>query len=282
MWAANDMIYTQSYLEKIEKGMSPQEAMIRTEQHIPNYRLPTTIMGSRAAAKVVGEPLAFAFSPYHYGVFNSYAHVVKDLAKGTAEERVDAIGKLMIMGAMGMVVYPLLDKAAGYITGNPNAEAHRRGPIAIPNAMVRALQGKGDITQSLRSTMTLSPLAATAIEAYNNRDFANREILQKGTVARIGTGPNRVQAAGSAAVQEGEHLARGLVSPYGTAANALDAKRNLGQGLRDQLLDIKNPTPQATRYEQAARIKALGEERQRALKNQGRGPAERLYNEFTR
>jgi hypothetical protein len=282
MWAANDMIYTQSYLEKLEKGMTPQEAMIRTEQHIPNYRLPTTIMGSRAAAKVVGEPLAFAFSPYHYGMFNSYAHDVKDLIKGTGAERVDAIGKIMVMGAMGMVMYPMLDKAASYITGNPDAEAHRRGPIAIPNALVRAFQGHGDITQSLRSTMTLSPLAATAMEAYNNRDYANREILQKGTVARIGTGPNRLQAAGSAAVQEGEHVARGLVSPYGTAANALDAKRNLVQGLRDQLLDIKNPTPQAVRYEKVERLKAIEAERQRAQKNQGRGPLERIYNQVTR
>lgn len=286
MWAANDMMLTQAILEKMDKGMSMKEAISRAEQHIPNYRIPTTIMGggtgARAFAQFMGDPLFMSFGRYHYGVFNSYAHIIKDAVQGTGEERMEAIGKMFAMGVLAYAVYPALNKMAAIVTGNKDAEMHPRGPIAIPHHLVRALQGKEDLMQGARSTLTLSPLLATGMETLQNKDWTGRNIMEPGDVARTtrGTVAQRIKAAGRVAVQQGEHLAKGLVSPYGTAAQALDAKRSLPGAVRDQALDIRNPSQAAVRYEHTGPQKNIAAARSR--ENKGRGPMERLYNQVTR
>lgn len=286
MWSANDMMLTQAVMENQRKGMNLKDAISRAEQHIPNYRIPTTIMGSgegaRFFSKLMQDPLFMAFGRYHYGVFNSYAHIVKDIAQGTGEQRMESIGKLMAMGVLAYAVYPVLNQMAGIVTGNKDATMHPRGPIAIPHHIVRALQGKEDIMQGARSTLTLSPLLATSMETLQNRDWAGRSIVEPGDVHKMGSAPTvggKLRAAGRVAVQSGEHLARGLVSPYGAVAQAADAGRSLPGTVRDQALDIRNPSPASVKYEHTGPIKNDTAARNREKK--GRGPAERIYNRLT-
>src|SRR5208282_1012166 len=54
MWAPADMMYVQRYLENKAKGMSPEDAIANTEQWISNYRLGTTMFGSRNFSQLLG------------------------------------------------------------------------------------------------------------------------------------------------------------------------------------------------------------------------------------
>jgi hypothetical protein len=288
LWAANDVMYTQAYLERRAEGNSIRDAIVKTEQHFPNYRIPTTIMGSgkgaRLFSQIVQDPALLTFGRYHYAVFNSYAHSIKDIVQGTPEEKLESFGKLMALGALAIAVYPALDRAARYVTGNQDASATRRGPLAIPAHVAKALSGTEDIGTTLRSSMTLSPLLATGMEAYNNRDFAGRTIREPGDVQEMAQNPTlggKLAAAGRVAVQQGEHAARGLVAPYGTLSQAMSPGRSIPQTLRDQLLDIKNPSEKAAKFERGEARKNLEAAIARQKKG-GRGPAEEFLNYMTR
>jgi hypothetical protein len=240
--------------------------------------------GARIFSQMVQDPTLLSFGRYHYAVFNSYAHNIKDIAQGTPEEKLESFGKLMALGALAIAVYPALDRAARYVTGNQDASATRRGPLAIPAHVAKALSGTEDIGTTLRSSMTLSPLLATGMEAYNNRDFAGRTIREPGDVQEMAQNPTlggKLAAAGRVAVQQGEHAARGLVAPYGTLSQAMSPGRSIPQTLRDQLLDIKNPSEKASKFERGEARKNLEAAIARQKKG-GRGPAEEFLNYMTR
>jgi hypothetical protein len=287
MWAGNDIFYTQRVMERMQNGMSMPDAIRDTERHFPAYKVPSRIISrgewGRFASQVLRDNTLFAFGPYHYGVFNSYAHIVKDAVQGNGQERIDAIGKMFALGVLAFAVYPAWDKAVQAISGNPKAEARRRGSLALPNHIVRAMQGKEDLLNVGPSTaVTVSPLAQGTLDLMRNRDFAGRPFVEPGDVTRIAQGPNRAQAAGRVAVQAAAAGAKTYVAPYAMASKALENKSGSALGsVRDQLLDVRNPSPAAQRYEnQAAAIKAKAAAT-RARKGT-RGWEEGVYNSVTK
>ncbi|MCC8956125.1 hypothetical protein H8B02_22640 [Bradyrhizobium sp. Pear77] len=191
MWAANDMFLTHSVLEHMRDGMSMQDAITKAERHIPNYRIPTTIMGSKQGARIfsqiLSEPTFMVFGRYHYGVFNSYANIAKDLVRGSRGNKLDAIGNLFAMGLLSFAVYPVLDKAARWITGNDHASAARRGPLAIPYHLYEAARGKENLTTAARDTFTLSPALSTAMQQLSGLDWRGKPIIEPGDVAKART-----------------------------------------------------------------------------------------------
>jgi Inorganic Pyrophosphatase len=289
MWAANDVFLTQRVMELERKGMSMQSAIRKTEKDIPNYRLPTTIMGDGAKGrflqKWIADPTTTAFGRYHFGMFNSYANIVREaIGKGaTGQERVDAVGKMVAMGVLAFAVYPMLDAMWKAMTGNKDASAQRRGPIAVPSHLVSALKGKEDITSPLRSTLSVPPLMQTGIETYQNRDFRGKQIVEPGDV-----GSGKPKRIAKAALQEADHAAAGLVSPYGTVNQAVgkmgpDEKGPLATGkaivkaVRNQALDVKEPSPGAIKYDRLSDMYNQRNANQRARKG-GYGMGERLFN----
>lgn len=282
MWAANDMFLTHAILENQRMGMSLPEAITQAERHIPNYRIPATIMGSgrgaRIFAQIMSEPTLTVFGRYHYGVFNSYANIAKDLVRGNGAAKLDAAGNLFAMGLLAFAAYPMLDKAAQWLTGNDKASAARRGPLAIPSHLGAAARGKEDITSAARSTFTLSPLLSTAIEQLANKDYRDKPIIERGDVEQAARGSAR--AVGRVGVQEGEFLARGLVSPYSTLASAIDKGGGVGSAVRDQALDLKTPSPRAIKY--GANSTKYNQRHARQRERAGSGPLENLYNKVTR
>jgi hypothetical protein len=285
MWAGNDMFLTQRVLERMHDGATMENAIMQSEKHFPNYRVPSYVIGAndwgRLASRMLRDNTLFAFGPYHYGVFNSYAHIVKDAVKGNGQERIDAAGKMFAMGLLAFAVYPALDKIARMATGNPDAEFRRRGPLTLPNHIVRAAQGKEDaLNTGPQGTLTISPLAQGAMQQASNRDFAGRPINEPGDVTRVFQGPNRMQALGKVVTQRAASMAQNFISPYAMAMRAADNARGPISGLISQVADIKNPSPKAERYErEAAQIN-----RQKALTRQQHGglyPEEGLYNRLT-
>jgi len=277
MWAANDMFLTQRILELEEKGLTRQQAINKAEKDIPNYRLPTTINGSGKVARIfqqaMADPTVLSFGRYHYGMFNSYANIVKEAlsAHSSLGDRVEAAGKMVAMGVLAFVVYPALDKTWQLLTGNDKASANRRGPISVPSHIAAALQGKEDIMSAARSSLTVPPVWSTALETLSNKDWRGKPIMEPGDVS------GDLKGKGRALVQGAEHVARGLVSPYATLSNAL--KKDIGPvaAIRDQALDIKDPSDKANQYDQKSDIINFRNANNR-FKHGGAGPAEGLFN----
>ncbi len=250
MWAANDMFLTEAVMRGERKGLSISQAVTEAERHIPNYRVPATVMGSgngaRRFSQLMQDPLFMAFGRYHYGVFNSYANMAKDLVKGNGADKLQAVGNLMAVGILALAVYPVLDKAARMLTGNKDASQQRRGPLAIPAHLNAARKGEEDFASAARSTFTLPPMLTTAIQAIGGKDFRGKNIIEPGDLRNADKGS--LPAAAKVAGQGVDFLARGLVSPYSTLSNMLHKKESPGEGLRDQALDQKNPSAAARKY----------------------------------
>lgn len=272
MWAANDMFLTQLVKENMRRGMDMKEAIVTAERHIPNYRVPTEVFSSRMLSQFMQDPLVSAFGRYRYGVFNSYAHIVKGLVNGTGEQRIEAVGNLMAMGMLAFMVYPVLNKWAEYITGNKHAEQRPRGPLAIPTHLFRTFVDKSkpeNVSTLLKATLTMPPLPAAVLEAYNNKDWAGRDVVQEGRIRGVKDLARR-------GVQAGEHMARSLISPLGSAENAIGRKQPIGDAMRDMLLDIKNPSQKAVAYERKLGRRQIQQSNRRSIKPPNQGEA--LFN----
>jgi hypothetical protein len=281
MWAANDMFLTQRVMELEQKGHSMADAIKMAERDIPNYRLPTTIVGGgkkgRILQQIMADPSLTAFGRYHYGMWNSYANIAKDAfgPKSTVGDRLDAVGKMGAAFVLAAAVYPVMDKFAKLVTGNDDASQNRRGPLAIPSHLGRALEGKEDIMGAARSTFTITPLISTVLETLYNKDFRGKNIVEPGDLRAAAHGD--VKAAGRAVIQEGEHAARGLVSPLSTLETAGKNGVNPAGAVRDQALDVKNPSQAAVNWERKVPINSFRDANQR-FKKGGSGLIEGAYD----
>ncbi len=279
MWSANDMFLTQAILERLRdhgktaESASPveiREAIAHIERHIPNYRTPSRIMsaddGGRTIAKFMRDPLVFGFGRYRYGMFNSYANMVNSVLHGSKAERIETAGQMMVMGAIALAVYPLVYKPiAQLITGNEAAEVRGRGPVAPFMHVKNDLFGRGDIGPLLRETASVSPLVATAMDLYKFKDFGGRDIVDKKDLHEAQRGD--IKAGARAATQFGGWAAGQRYSPISTLNSALtNPNQGVAGGLRDALLDLKNPSGKAQKYE-AQTPRRLNQDHNRRVKN---------------
>jgi hypothetical protein len=276
-----------------------QKAITEAERDIPNYRIPHNIITrmknnddawGRRFAQFAQDPALTAFGRYHVGMFNSYANIIKDAVGKHAElgDRVDAAGKLLAMGALAWLVYPVYDKLAKFVTGNDAAKAARRGPTTIPHHLVEAAEGKQDATAFARGTVTLPPLISAALGIYQNKDFRGKPIIEPGDMRNAFHGSPA--AAARVVTQGGEYAARSLVSPYSTFANAHQKAKtsdqnanpavSVAKAIRDGALDIKDPSAKAQRYERMLPVTTNRNAMSR-FKHGGAGPAEGLVNKLT-
>lgn len=270
LWMGNDMFYVQLYKEQRLKGLSPEAAVAHVERHFPSYRIPPQLLFNNEAggliSKLMADPITSAYGRYHANWWTSWAHVAKALVGGTGEQRVEALGQLTVAAMMAYMVYPAVDWAWQKLTGNRFAEARRRGPLSIPSHVYGAAQGKEDFASALRSTVTTSPMLALAMELPSGKNWAGKPIVEPGTVAR-----GRYDKA---LLQFGEWAGSGLLAPWGTVEQAAHGNKTLLETLRNQILDIKDTSPKAVKY-QAGAIKR---DNQRA-KNPP-GVLEKIYNKY--
>lgn len=252
MWTASDIIVTQAVLEREAQGMTRPEAISAVERIIPNYRIGTHFISNgnfgRFAAKLFSDPASMAFGPYHVGVLRSWGNMLNSAVKGKGKERTEALAQLTMMAVLAFAVKPALDKVAGLVTGNDNAEVRPMGPLTIPTNAVKAGLGQKDISAAVRDTFTIPPLMNTAQSLIRNQNFAGRPIVQPEDVKRAAHGS--ITSAGRAAVSAAEFAARGTIAPYNLAMGGLtENKQSIPGVIRDQMLGINNPTAASVRYE---------------------------------
>ena len=175
LWFTNDVIMMQAYLEKERAGFSPAHAVADVEKHVPNYKVPNRVLGSRALSLALRNPAISAFGRYDYGRMASYGYMLTDLTrtdKGlNAIQRAKALDQIAATAFISFFVYPhVMDKMAATVTGNPNATATRYGPATIPALVYDAFHGKRDVGSIAGSVAPASPALKIGTELYSNRE----------------------------------------------------------------------------------------------------------------
>ena len=236
LWQGGDIFAMQRVLENMQKGMSPQDAITATRTHLPDYTIPFKVMGSRAFAQLLADPRnpLSVFNRYHYGMFKSLAKITNDTVMPNVpwEMRKEAIGNALALATLGFVIKPGLDAMWQKITGNKEAEARPRGPLAPIFAAKELIQGKRDVASALGTAMTMSPFMRVLTDTFTDRDWKGKTIITPGA----GPLQQMSQLAGHAA----SYIAP--INTFGEAFNPKSAKGSFTHELAAQLGDYKAPT----------------------------------------
>jgi hypothetical protein len=252
LWQSSDMFMMHRYLELERKGYSTARAIKDAEKHIPNYRIPTTIMGSRTASQIAQEPALVNFARYHYGMWKSFMHMATDLAKGAKAEKVEALGNVAALAFMGYVVYPVVDAIYQKATGDPNAKLLRRGAMSVPHALAEVSRDRKSFSDFLQGNITLAPAFKEIMEQLFGHDaFTGQD---------FGGGAPRV-----------EHAAQGLVAPYSDAARSYrggEGARGAARGALDAVVGGENTSEKTEKGKQYGAML-----RERAAKKHEKNPS---------
>ena len=180
LWAGNDIFLLQRQLELERRGLSTRKAIFEAEKDIPNYRIPSQVMGSRWAAQALKSPNLMMFGRYKYGQIKAWGSMFEEAFKGDAKGKADAVGKFIVALALANVAYPLADQALKKASGNKDARVKRAGPFSLSDAAWQLTTGQKDWAVALSSLINPSPVIETGMEARQNKDFFGRDIIQKG------------------------------------------------------------------------------------------------------
>jgi hypothetical protein len=245
LWQGGDVMTMQRILENQAKGMPLDQAIASTRTHLPDYTIPYKVWGDRAMSQLLQDPrnILSVFNRYHYGLFKSLAKITNDTVnpKVPWEMRKEAIGNALALAALSYVVQPALSAGWQKLTGNKNAEANYRGPLAPIHAASEWLHGRKDFAQALGGAFTMSPFTRMALDAFTNHDWKNKTI---------------VTPAGSAKQQIGQIAGHGLnyVSPFqqfGPAFTDAHPLTKLAKTFMEQVGDFKSPDAKQMKGKQA-------------------------------
>jgi hypothetical protein len=184
MWVTRDVMYVQYIREimKIHPGMDLKGAIAKAETHMPNYRMPSEVLGSRGIAKVLKNPNISMFSRYHYGMVKSLVNTLKDInpanlksPEGRAHFR-EGVDSMMAIGVAMAVLYPLADELAQAMFGE-GAEQRRAGPYHLIHAGEQVAKGEKDMSALIWPIFTFNPMLLMLGQlAFNKKIFSGKEI----------------------------------------------------------------------------------------------------------
>lgn len=170
LWGASDIMTVARYMDRMEKGLPLEKAIHDTETHMPNYRVPGQVMGTRLMSQLLTSPVATMFGRYQYNRLASYMHMARDMvsSESSIKDKAEALDKLAALGVMLTLYYPAMDKAWQKITGNENAKASRPGAASVPQAAYDV--GTGAKTPDQGAESVFSPgIIEAPIEAFHGR-----------------------------------------------------------------------------------------------------------------
>ena len=189
MWFTRDVMYVQ-YIREImnrhEKRtgnrMELSDAIVEAERHMPNYRMPSEVLGSRGVAWTLKNPNLSMFSRYHYGMVKSLINTLKDVNPKnltSPEGRVhfrEGIDSMLAIGVATAVVYPLMDEMAQALFGE-GAEQRRAGPYHLLHAAEQVIGGKKDATALIWPVFTFNPVLLSLGQIVFNANIFNKKQL---------------------------------------------------------------------------------------------------------
>lgn len=180
-WTASDILYLQSAYENQSRGMSLKDSLRETGRTIPEYRLPTHILNSKAIGQLMGNNWATIFGSYHHALLKSFAEAGKSAlglneapAQGNkARDVAKGWDRLALLGLVAFALYPLLDEAAKKITGDEKGRVKRFGPFAVIDAWDQVRRKTKSPGDALQTSVTPAPQTKAAVEMMANREFYN-------------------------------------------------------------------------------------------------------------
>lgn len=227
LWAVGDMFYIQHVLSLERKGLSRESAIEQANRFLATYRTLPSMLGQKSIRDFVYNPLLFEFSRYHIDILKSYANMASDLVRGTGQGRIDAMGKVVSLGAMAMLLGPALSSLVNKATGTniqigPYGAARYAYPAFEelvkatkefwPESVQRYYHEDRNFLGSLLNLFQFAPLARLGMGALTNRDWVGRQIVEPEDVRRHNLGRMAGQAA--------EFTAQNLFSPYSSLVQA--------------------------------------------------------------
>lgn len=190
LWSWNDAIMMHSYIDKMQtghfgvgEGMGLKGAIQETEKHIPNYRIPDKVAGSRELSRLLQSPAATAFGRYDYGRLASYGNMIKDLVSKDSSigDRAKALDQMAMLAVSSMVIYPALDHAIQKATGNDNATLRRFGAAGPVDAVHQFVTGQKNLPMLMSNLLPISPALKLPVELMSGTDtFSGQRIGSKG------------------------------------------------------------------------------------------------------
>lgn len=183
LWGGNDIFMLQRQFELERQGMSTRQAIFEAEKDIPNYRVPSEVMGSHAMSEALQDPRFINFGRYNYGLMRALALMVHDLVgpAATGQERLDAVGKFTALGALALGAYPMANYGINYIgkalTGDDGWSVRKFGPLGRVNAAYELLTGSRDWPAAVSSFITLGPLLGVVRMVAENLDHWGRPVV---------------------------------------------------------------------------------------------------------
>lgn len=280
LWAVSDMFMMQRVLELEEKGMATRAAIEETERTIPNYRVPGTILGQRSLQQAFMNDKYFEFSRYHYGIMKAYANMAKDLTKGTAAAKVDAVGKIMVLGALSTMVWPAISALIQTTTNHPDWKVGPFGPSRLVQPAVGAVvnstpslpwpkyvrdyyaDDNGNFLNSMKGLFSFSPAFRMAGDTvYNAYQFTGKPVYEQADV--------RNHNWGRVASQMAEHAAETLVEPYNMVNEAIKKGKTWSDVLAETAFGLRNRGEDEKAAQQRAFHYQDREAKSRAKKPQG-------------
>jgi hypothetical protein len=280
MWNMGDILRLQRMYElqgQFERrGFTTEaardKALTEMVRHQPDYRMPLTVLGSDKLADFMagmhGGRYVSMFNRYHRLVFGSLADMVKNSVNWkNQEEMLNAWGHLAMTGIAAYVIYPQLSKIAQWVTGNKDAEVRPRGPVGVIAPAYSMVTGKSlatgrpettDLSQVMNRAFTMAPTARGLVDTLTNKDWRGKTIV------------NPTASFPKQLLEAAEHAAS-FISPYGTYVRGTQpgGTKDLPTEIRNQLLDIKAPTPQQLKGKAFGEKQLKGEDKKREKKPQG-------------
>jgi hypothetical protein len=193
-WATNDIATLEAVFERMERGRSMEDAVADTAKHIPDYRVPSAVLGSNELAKFMrGDSGITMFGAYHYGALKSYGEMLTSLGKGLAGKESPAeiaatVDKIAALVIGTYVIYPALDQVAQAVTGNRYASIRRAGASTfvsnaqklIDASQTRAGMSSVDVARLAQGSLTMSPAYKLGTEFWMGRDMYNGRPISYG------------------------------------------------------------------------------------------------------
>lgn len=268
LWAGGDVLNMMRIFEIMEtKGETMAKAIRHSETHMPNYRVPGQVAGSRSVAQTLQSPLLTMFGRYQYNRLASYGAMTKELvSKGVPpKDRAEALDQLAMLGFYTFGVYQAYDWIAQQLTGNENASVTRAGASHIPTMIGEIAGGEKSISQGLQSTFTPGPLVSALPEVafgnymWNGKPIARMDDLRRGDEQFL---------------YDIERYIGSKISPLGMAGDVIEGRKGGGQTAWAQL-GIRSPTDQQV----AAKKKYQANDTKNAIKRDAKERAKREAGE---
>lgn len=180
MWTVRDAMYVQLVKEQELKGKSMQAAIKEVERHMPSYRIPETVMGSRALSKVMQNPHISVFSRYHYGMMKSLQQTAIDMSgKNGKQHMKEGWDQAAAIGVAMAVLYPMADWLMDQIFDSEKTTLRRAGPYHLFYAINETAKGEKVPMSIWQSFFTFNPvLLATGEIMYGREAYSGKEIYK--------------------------------------------------------------------------------------------------------